>query len=77
MASQDISLTVKDCLKDTIYACISLEKLSGGTANYVFRGVLAKPLELDGSETVVIKHTPPYVAAHPDFKLTATRCVSH
>jgi len=77
MTSQDISSTVQGSLEGSIYSCISLEKLSGGTANYVFRGVLAKPLEEDGSKTVVIKHTPPYVAAHPDFKLTATRCVSH
>ena len=76
MASQDVSSKLLDSLKDSIYACRSLEKQSGGTANYVFRGILAKPLELDGCNTVVIKHTPPYVAAHPNFKLTATRCVS-
>lgn len=76
MALDDIQSIVQNSLEDGKYACTSLEKLSGGTANFVFRGILVTPLELDGSKTVVIKHTPPFVAAHPDFKLTATRCVS-
>jgi hypothetical protein len=71
----EVSQKVQESLKDTPYACTSLIKLSGGTANFVYRGTLVTPLE-DGSRTVVIKHTEPYVASNFNFKLTATRCVS-
>jgi hypothetical protein len=73
--SEDILLSqVQTSLKDGPYACSSLAKLAGGTANFVYRGVLSNPLE-DASKTVVIKYTPPYVAVNPTFKLTETRCV--
>jgi hypothetical protein len=71
----EVSQKVQESLKDTPYACTSLVKLSGGTANFVYRGTLVTPLE-DGSKTIVIKHTEPYVASNINFKLTATRCVS-
>jgi len=73
--ADEISQKVQECLKDSPYACASLTRLSGGTANFVYRGTLVTPLE-DGSKTIVIKHTESYVATSPDFKLTATRCVS-
>lgn len=72
-SSEDISTKVQASLANGPYACSSLEKLSGGTANFVYRGVLRTPLE-DGAHTVVIKHTEPYVASNPAFKLTSTRC---
>lgn len=71
----EMSLKVQEWLQDGPYACTSLNKLSGGTANFVYRGTLAAPLQ-DGSKTVVIKHTEGYVAQSPNFKLTTTRCVS-
>ncbi|KAE8150745.1 kinase-like domain-containing protein [Aspergillus avenaceus] len=61
-------------LSATPYACSSVEQLSGGTANFVFRGTLLRPLE-DGTETVVIKHTEDYVASNREFKLSAERCL--
>jgi len=67
---------VQASLENGPYACVSLEKLAGGTANFVYRGTLAKPLE-DGTNTIVIKHTEAYVASNVNFKLTSTRCVSH
>jgi hypothetical protein len=73
--ADEVSQQVQESVKDGPYACSSLVKLSGGTANFVYRGVLVTPLE-DGSRTIVIKHTEPYVASSPNFKLTATRCVS-
>jgi hypothetical protein len=73
--NKDILTKVQESLADGLYACSSLEKLSGGTANFVFRGTLCVPLG-DGAETIVIKHTEPYVASNPAFKLTFTRCVS-
>lgn len=73
--SDEMLTQVQDSLKEGPYACSSITKLSGGTANFVYRGTLTNPLP-DGSKTVVIKHTEPYVAQHPAFKLTSTRCVS-
>ncbi|CAG8955836.1 hypothetical protein HYFRA_00011705 [Hymenoscyphus fraxineus] len=64
---------VQKSLEGGIYVCTSLEVLSGGTANFVYRGVLASPLE-DGATTIIIKHTEGYVAMHPGFKLTIDRC---
>ncbi|KAG9245680.1 kinase-like domain-containing protein [Calycina marina] len=69
----DVASTNKNSLESTPYACSALDLLSGGVANYVFRGKLRVPFE--GVETVVVKHTPGYVASSPGFKLTATRCV--
>ena len=71
---EQISAKVQESLKDGPYACISLIALSGGTANFIYRGELLKALE-DGSRTVVIKHTEGFVASNPNFKITATRCV--
>jgi len=73
-SANEISMRVQESLKDGPYACTSLSKLSGGTANFVYRGTLAAPLS-NGSETIVIKHTEGYVALSPAFKLTSTRCV--
>jgi len=71
---EQISAKVQQSLKDGPYACTSLAALTGGTANFIYRGELLKPLE-DGSKTVVIKHTEGFVASNPNFKITATRCV--
>lgn len=78
MASEtetEISTKVQESLEGTPFACSKLEKLSGGTANFVYRGTLKAKLG-DGEETVVIKHTEGYVASNPGFKLTDRRCVS-
>lgn len=66
---------VQESLSLGPHACASLTQLSGGTANFVYRGTLIQPLQ-DGTTTIVIKHTEPYVASNPNFKLTSTRCVS-
>ncbi|KAF8854704.1 hypothetical protein BDZ45DRAFT_596667 [Acephala macrosclerotiorum] len=64
---------VQESINDGPYACSTLVKLSGGTANFVYRGTLVTPLK-DGTETVVIKHTEAYVASNPNFKLSDSRC---
>ena len=73
--SDIISKKVQESLTDGPYACSSFTRLSGGTGNFVFRGILVTPLE-DGSKSVVVKHTESYVASNPAFKLTTSRCVS-
>ncbi|OJK03274.1 hypothetical protein ASPACDRAFT_23693 [Aspergillus aculeatus ATCC 16872] len=61
-------------LEHTRYACSSLTRLSGGTVNFVFRGLLSRPLE-DGTKSVIIKHAEGYTATNRNFKLTAERCL--
>lgn len=75
LSDDEMSDKIQTSLRDTPYACTTLQKLSGGTANFVYRGTLSTPLA-DNTKTVVIKHTEPYVASHPSFKLSVNRCVS-
>ncbi|KAL6856818.1 kinase-like domain-containing protein [Trichoderma novae-zelandiae] len=65
---QEIEDAVRRELNGTGYAVSSLEPLTGGTANFIYRARLQKPLP-DGSTEVVLKHGEAYVAQHPDFKL--------
>ena len=58
-------------LSPTPFACSSLTRLSGGTANFVYRGILSST-----GQSVVIKHTKDHSASNPDFKIDVTRCVS-
>jgi hypothetical protein len=62
-------------LSQTPYACPSLTILSGGTANFLFRGTLSQPLP-DGAKTVVVKHSKKFVSANRNFQLDISRCVS-
>ncbi|KAE8134036.1 kinase-like domain-containing protein [Aspergillus pseudotamarii] len=75
MADSEISPdTILSELSTTPYACSSVEQLSGGTANFVFRGTLLRSRP-DGTTTVVIKHTEDYIASNREFKLSAQRCL--
>ncbi|KAL4907442.1 hypothetical protein BDW74DRAFT_124355 [Aspergillus multicolor] len=56
------------------FACSSLTRLSGGTANFVYRGNLSQPLA-DGTKTVIVKHAEDYLASNAEFKLSAKRCL--
>lgn len=62
-------------LAGTRFACRSLTALSGGTANFIFRGTLQTPLE-DGTNEVVVKHGEAYGASTGTLSLPTTRCVS-
>ncbi|KAK0710694.1 kinase-like domain-containing protein [Lasiosphaeris hirsuta] len=72
--SDDISSQVKDELRGTSFECDEVAVLTGGNANFVFRGHLAKPLP-SGAEHVLIKHGEGYVSSNPSFKLPTSRCV--
>jgi hypothetical protein len=61
-------------LSKTPYACSSLTLLNGGTANFLFRGILTQPLS-DGTNTVIIKHSKEFVSANRNFQLDISRCV--
>lgn len=70
---------VLDELAHTAYACSYLTKLSGGTANFLYRGTLLKPLEKDAdtkaAQTVIIKRSTNYAAINRNFPLDVTRCI--
>ncbi|CAG8894223.1 unnamed protein product [Penicillium salamii] len=56
-------------LSQTEFACSTLTRLSGGTANFVYRGTLAST-----GDSIVIKHAKEYLASNENFKLDITRC---
>ncbi|KAK4871207.1 hypothetical protein LT330_000444 [Penicillium expansum] len=56
-------------LSPTPFACTSLTRLSGGTANFVYRGTLSST-----GQSIIIKHTKDHSASNPDFKIDVTRC---
>lgn len=57
-------------LSQTKFACSSLCCLSGGTANFVYRGRLKST-----GDSIIIKHAKEYLASNTSFKLDITRCV--
>ncbi|KAH8428431.1 aminoglycoside phosphotransferase family protein [Aspergillus melleus] len=63
---------VYTALTNTLYACSRTEQLSGGLLNYVYRGLLAHPLE-NGRETVIVKHGEEAAAVNPAIKLETGR----
>lgn len=71
---EEIASAVLETLKGTPYEASSLEVLSGGTANFIYRVTLSQPLE-DGTQNVLLKHSEDYIANSPSFKLTLSRCV--
>ena len=74
-----LSTRVLQELSETPYACSSLTQLTGGTANFVYRGTLAQPLPtLNGStaKSIIVKHSTDFAATNRDFPLDVTRCVT-
>ncbi|KAJ5729876.1 Aminoglycoside phosphotransferase [Penicillium malachiteum] len=55
-------------LESTPYACSSLTRLSGGTANFIYRGTLS-----GSHDSIIIKHSKDYVASNPNFMLDTQR----
>ncbi|KAL4821565.1 kinase-like domain-containing protein [Aspergillus spinulosporus] len=74
MTDSEIKEAVASELSNSPFACSSLTQLSGGTANFVYRGVLSRPLP-NGTTTVIVKHAEDYLASNSEFKLTAKRCL--
>jgi hypothetical protein len=75
MAAEDpIAASVLEDLKGGPYACTSLIRLPGGSANFTYRGTLTSPL-LDKTSTIIIKHAEPYIAINASWKLDVIRSV--
>jgi hypothetical protein len=75
MATEDpIATKVIEDLRGGPYSCTSLVRLSGGTANFTYRGILTTPLA-DGTGTIIIKHAEPYIATNSSWKLEVIRSV--
>ncbi|KAI1156989.1 kinase-like domain-containing protein [Nemania diffusa] len=76
---QVLAQQVVDQLSQTPYACSVVTKLSGGTANFVYRGNLLQPLPGDtgsvAADTIVIKLSTEFSAVNRDFPLDITRCI--
>ncbi|KAF3059620.1 hypothetical protein GL218_04456 [Daldinia childiae] len=70
---EEITSKVFESLKGTPYEASSLDVLSGGTANFIYRATLIQSLE-DSTQEVAVKHSEDYVATSPGFKLTLSRC---
>ncbi|KAI2471420.1 kinase-like domain-containing protein [Annulohypoxylon bovei var. microspora] len=73
ISREEITASVLKTLKGTPYEASSLEALSGGTANFIYRATLTQPLK-DGTTDVLVKHSEGYSANSPSFKLTLSRC---
>ncbi|KAI1384638.1 kinase-like domain-containing protein [Hypoxylon trugodes] len=71
--SENITSKVLASLKGTPYESSSLDILSGGTANFIYRATLSQPLD-DGTKEVLVKHSEEYIANNPSFKITLARC---
>ena len=81
--------TILDTLRGTQYACSTLALLSGGSANFVYRGELVVPLSLPSIDvptvaaalatatvqTVIVKHFAEFLAVEKEFKIDVSRCV--
>ncbi|KAL4784576.1 kinase-like domain-containing protein [Aspergillus varians] len=74
MAAARVKDAVAKELSGTPFACSSLTQLSGGTANFLYRGLLSQPLP-DGTTTIIVKHAENYLASNAEFKLSAKRCL--
>ncbi|KAK3393979.1 kinase-like domain-containing protein [Podospora didyma] len=74
-----ISAALLNELADTRYACSSLTMLSGGSANWLFRGILIHPLPSQSSDnaaerTVIVKHYTSFLFANDMFAIDISRC---
>ncbi|EXJ88945.1 hypothetical protein A1O3_02009 [Capronia epimyces CBS 606.96] len=76
-------------LSTTPYAASSLTQLSGGSTNFVFRGILAHPLPLPlpsrsepepqpdptTGKTIIVKHSRDHIRGNKNFPLAVSRCI--
>ncbi|KAK0748875.1 kinase-like domain-containing protein [Apiosordaria backusii] len=73
--SHQVAEQVQEELSSTPYKLTSLQPLSGGLANFIFKGRLTNPLP-NSSYEVAIKHGESFIAGMPDsdWVIPTTRC---
>ncbi|KAI0191877.1 kinase-like domain-containing protein [Astrocystis sublimbata] len=78
---QALAKQAQEVLEGTPYACSELSALGGGTANFLYRGILRQPSPDTTSTstssspgTVIVKLSTDYVAINRAFPLDVTRC---
>ncbi|KAF5549309.1 hypothetical protein FMEXI_4296 [Fusarium mexicanum] len=68
-------------LENTPFACSPLIRLSGGSANYVYRGILIHAMPtIDyarNMESVIVKYSLGHVPGNTKFKLDLSRCLDN
>ncbi|KAJ9133285.1 Kinase-like domain-containing protein [Pleurostoma richardsiae] len=78
IAKEQVATQVSRHLSQTRYACSSLTRVSGGSVNFVFRGVLVHPLlgamGAIAARTIIVKHSAASLASNRDFLLDVSRC---
>ncbi|KAF5974921.1 phosphotransferase enzyme family [Fusarium coicis] len=72
-AHPDIGSKVRKALEGTKFEVSKLKKITGGSANWIYKAKLVKPLD-NGENEVLIKHGEPYMASKPEFALPPLRC---
>ena len=70
-----IAQKIKAALSGSYWKCSRLERISGGNANFTYRGYLDLDEEENANSTVVIKHAEPYVALNQAWELDVGRNV--
>ncbi|EMT72748.1 kinase-like domain-containing protein [Fusarium oxysporum II5] len=68
----DIDSRVQKALVGTKFQVSKLEKITGGSVNWIYKAELVRPL-YNGEEEVLVKHGEPYMASKPEFALPALR----
>ncbi len=74
--AEKIKSEIFEWLRKTKYEANSLEPLSGGSANFIYRAKLRTPLE-DGTTDVLLKHGEGYMAVAPGNEISTERCLSN
>lgn len=72
--AEEVKAEIFEWLKTSRYASTSLEPLSGGSSNFLYRAHLSNPLE-DGTTDVVIKQGKGHMAVSSADKLSTERPV--
>ncbi|KAF5581262.1 phosphotransferase enzyme family [Fusarium pseudocircinatum] len=70
----DIDSKVRKALEGTKFEVSKLEKIMGGSVNWIYKAILVTPLD-NGEKEVLIKHGEPYMASKPEFALPPLRGV--
>ncbi|KAI1045334.1 hypothetical protein LB505_012786 [Fusarium chuoi] len=69
----DIDSKVRKGLEGTKFEVLKLDKITGGSVNWIYKAQLVTPLD-NGEKEALVKHGEPYMASKPEFALPPLRC---